>query len=58
MTVWRKSSFSGGGGASGGNCVEVAPLPGSRIAFRDSKNPAAVVIVTCTSATAWLKKFA
>ncbi|MCS7484273.1 DUF397 domain-containing protein [Umezawaea endophytica] len=33
--VWRKSSYSGGGGTE---CVEVA-LPARRIAFRDSKNP-------------------
>ncbi|MFI0350194.1 DUF397 domain-containing protein [Actinomadura sp. 9N407] len=31
---WRKSSHSGG---SGGECVEVAQLPGS-IGVRDSKN--------------------
>jgi hypothetical protein len=37
--VWRKSSFSGGGDASGGNCVEVAcPQPG-RLSIRDSKHP-------------------
>lgn len=34
-TRWRKSSHS----AHDGNCVEVAPLPGSRVAVRDSKNP-------------------
>ncbi|MCD0447830.1 DUF397 domain-containing protein [Actinocorallia sp. API 0066] len=33
--TWRKSSYSGGGG---GNCVEVASLPGS-VGVRDSKNP-------------------
>jgi hypothetical protein len=32
---WRKSSRSG---QNGGNCVEVAGLPGV-IAVRDSKNP-------------------
>lgn len=36
--VWRKSTFSGGGGTGGGDCVEVALLPGSRFALRDSKN--------------------
>ncbi|MGW9496717.1 DUF397 domain-containing protein [Streptomyces prasinus] len=35
--AWRKSSFSGGG--QGDACVEVAPRH-SRIAIRDSKNPA------------------
>jgi hypothetical protein len=34
--VWRKSSYSGGGG---GECVELA-FPPSRVVFRDSKNPA------------------
>ena len=33
--VWRKSSFSGSGGA----CVEVADLGDSHRAVRDSKNP-------------------
>lgn len=37
--AWRKSSFSGGGGSGGGNCVEVASLGDGRIAVRDSKNP-------------------
>ena len=34
--AWRKSSFSGG---NGGECVEVAELPDSRRAVRDSKDP-------------------
>jgi len=34
--VWRKSSYSSG---NGGNCVEVADLPGGGFAMRDSKNP-------------------
>ena len=33
---WRKSSFSGG---QGGNCIEVAELPGGGRALRDSKDP-------------------
>ncbi|WP_405142135.1 DUF397 domain-containing protein [Sphaerisporangium sp. NBC_01403] len=37
---WRKSSYSSG---NGGNCVEVAPLPGG-IAVRDSKNPAGAIL--------------
>ena len=32
---WRKSSYSG---CNGGNCIEVADLPGT-IAVRDSKDP-------------------
>ena len=34
--AWRKSSYSGG---NGGNCVEVAVLPGATHAVRDSKDP-------------------
>lgn len=34
--TWRKSSYSGG---NGGNCVEVAVLPDSGRAVRDSKDP-------------------
>lgn len=34
--TWRKSSYSGG---NGGNCVEVAVLPDSSRAVRDSKDP-------------------
>lgn len=33
---WRKSSYSGNGG---GNCIEVAALPGGKLWVRDSKNP-------------------
>jgi hypothetical protein len=33
---WRKSSYSGNGGA---HCVEVARTGSQRIAARDSKNP-------------------
>jgi hypothetical protein len=33
---WRTSSYSG---SNGGNCVEVATLPGRSLAVRDSKNP-------------------
>ncbi|MEU0074767.1 DUF397 domain-containing protein [Streptomyces sp. NPDC006332] len=35
-TVWRKSSYSGGG--DGNNCVEIANLR-THIAIRDSKAP-------------------
>jgi hypothetical protein len=37
--TWRKSSFSGDGGAGGGGCVEAAHLPNGQIALRDSKSP-------------------
>ncbi|WP_433146155.1 DUF397 domain-containing protein [Actinomadura nitritigenes] len=33
--VWRKSSYTT---SNGGNCVELASLPGS-VAVRDSKDP-------------------
>jgi Domain of unknown function (DUF397) len=33
--TWRKSSHSG----AVGNCVEVAPLAGGRVAVRNSRNP-------------------
>lgn len=53
--VWRKSSFSGGGDASGGNCVEVAiPRPG-KISIRDSKNPSSTLSVT-TGFLSWVKR--
>jgi hypothetical protein len=34
--LWRKSSYSGGGG--NGNCVEVAFLPDGDVAVRDTKD--------------------
>ena len=34
--TWRKSCHSGGGG---GQCIEVADLPGGGVAVRDSKDP-------------------
>jgi len=34
--VWRKSIRSG---AQGGNCVEVAELPGEKVALRNSRHP-------------------
>jgi hypothetical protein len=39
--TWRKSSFSNG---TGGECVEVADLPGGR-AVRDSKHPEGPILV-------------
>ncbi|MGW2324488.1 DUF397 domain-containing protein [Streptomyces sp. NPDC001700] len=38
---WRKSSYSGD---DGGECVEVASIPG-RMAIRDSKNPEGPVLL-------------
>lgn len=53
---WRKSSFSGGGGNTGGDCVEAAALPDGRIAVRNSKTPdAGVVFFTRAEIGAWLK---
>jgi Domain of unknown function (DUF397) len=46
--TWRKSSFSGG---SGGPCVEIAFVPGSKegsdhvIAMRDSRQPDGPVLI-------------
>jgi hypothetical protein len=45
--AWRKSSHSTGGN----QCVEVAVLPGGRVAVRDSKDPGAGTRVF--SAPAW-----
>jgi hypothetical protein len=40
--TWRKSARSG---PDGGNCVEVAELPGRRRSVRDSKNPTGPALV-------------
>jgi hypothetical protein len=40
--IWRKSTLSG---PDGGNCVEVAELPGGRRGIRDSKNPTGPVLI-------------
>jgi hypothetical protein len=53
--VWRRSSFSGGGGTGGGNCVEAALLPAGRCALRDSKNPGMVVELPRTGLTELLR---
>ncbi|MGQ0772927.1 MAG: DUF397 domain-containing protein [Pseudonocardiales bacterium] len=44
---WRKSSYSGGGGSA---CVEVADLPGSARAVRDSKDPTGPALIVTPSA--------
>ena len=50
---WRKSSFSGGGGMGGGNCIELAFLNEDHIAIRDSKRPHdGVLLFTRTHMTA------
>ncbi|MEU7468100.1 DUF397 domain-containing protein [Streptomyces sp. NPDC044984] len=38
---WRKSSYSSD---QGGNCVEIAEVPSSTVAVRDSKNPAGPIL--------------
>jgi hypothetical protein len=48
LLAWRKSTHSGG---TGGNCVEVAPLPDGRRALRNSKDPEGPVLVF--SSTEW-----
>ncbi|TMQ92548.1 DUF397 domain-containing protein [Actinomadura soli] len=50
MINWRKSSHSGGGGAGGQDCVEVADLT-PVIAVRDSKDPDGPKLALDT--TAW-----
>ncbi|WP_007024563.1 DUF397 domain-containing protein [Saccharomonospora iraqiensis] len=53
---WRKSSFSGGGGNGGADCVEVAPTPDGRIAVRDSKHPeAGALLFTRAEMAAWVE---
>ncbi|MGB9278774.1 MAG: DUF397 domain-containing protein [Pseudonocardiaceae bacterium] len=53
---WRKSSFSGGGGQGGGNCVEIAALEDGRVAVRNSKQPKkGVVLFTRAEMDAWIK---
>ncbi|MFC5748381.1 DUF397 domain-containing protein [Actinomadura rugatobispora] len=43
---WRKSSYTG---SNGGNCVEVAGLPGV-VAVRDSKDPDGPVLLVSRAA--------
>lgn len=52
---WRKSSFSGGGGPGGGNCVEVAFLGSDGLAVRDSKNRTqGALLLTEPAARSWI----
>ena len=49
---WRKSTFSGG---QGGDCVEIAALPGGNAAVRDSKHPGhPALIFTRAEIRAWI----
>lgn len=49
--LWRKSSFSNGGG----ECVETAALDDGRIAVRNSNHPeAGVVFFTHAEMAAWV----
>lgn len=43
---WRTSSHSSG---QGGNCVEVAPVPGGGVVVRHSRHPDGPVIVYSTN---------
>lgn len=53
---WRKSSFSGGGGEGGADCVEVASLGDGRIAVRNSNHPEkGTVLFTRAEMDAWFK---
>ncbi|MGI9001311.1 MAG: DUF397 domain-containing protein [Pseudonocardia sp.] len=52
---WRKSSFSGGGGADVPDCVEVAPLRDGRVAVRNSNHPdQGAVLFTRAELDAWI----
>ncbi|MEV0845890.1 DUF397 domain-containing protein [Streptomyces sp. NPDC049954] len=42
VTVWRKSSYSGG---NADNCLEVADPPVGPVPVRDSKNPTGPVLL-------------
>ncbi|GAA0965482.1 DUF397 domain-containing protein [Acrocarpospora macrocephala] len=46
--AWRKASFSSG---NGGDCIEVAPLSGGRVAMRDTEAPGQEPFVV--SASVW-----
>ncbi|MDR0343238.1 MAG: DUF397 domain-containing protein [Nocardiopsaceae bacterium] len=46
---WRKSHYS----SPQGNCVEIAALPGGRVAVRDSRHPSGPALIF--GRTAWLR---
>ncbi|MEU6716848.1 DUF397 domain-containing protein [Nonomuraea sp. NPDC046802] len=50
--TWRKATASGG---TGGNCVEVAPLSGGRVAVRHSKDRSGPALVFTESEWAAFK---
>ncbi|MEU6792379.1 DUF397 domain-containing protein [Nonomuraea wenchangensis] len=50
--TWRKATASGG---TGGDCVEVAPLDGGRVAVRDSKDRSGPALVFTASEWAAFK---
>jgi Domain of unknown function (DUF397) len=53
---WRKSSFSGTAGSTGGDCVETAFLADGRVAVRNSNHrEAGYVLFTRAEMDAWLK---
>lgn len=53
---WRKSSFSGGGGQGGGNCVEMGLLDDGRIAVRNSRHrDRGVIFFTRAEIQAWVQ---
>jgi hypothetical protein len=47
---WRKSSFSGSA-----ECVTLAPVPGDRVAIRDSKDPdGGMLLLSRVELATWL----
>ncbi|GAA2280966.1 hypothetical protein GCM10010415_57120 [Streptomyces atrovirens] len=55
MEINRRESGYGSG--QGGNCVEIAEVPGSTVTVRDSKNPAGPILplrpATFTALLTW-----